>query len=399
MIKKAFWLLMLSFSIFTGTAQNYVTLYENCNYSGRSYTLEPGNYRLYQMKISNDQLSSIRIPDRLKVTIYENDNFGGRSKIYTTNNSCLESGWNDAASSIVVESEYDQPGYGQGDYVTFYENSNSRGFSQSLRIGRYTGSQLGNLRYNISSFVINGSLRVKAYLNSDNLTGYSVVFDESKSYLPDNQNDKIGSLIIEYNPNSPGNGGGNNNTGNYATFYEDCNYQGNALRLMPGYYSGEKLGILKYNIASAQIPSNLRVKVFINNDNLYGQSSTLTNNNTCLDYNLKDRIGSLVVEERGGYGGGGGGNNPGNETVIIYSDENYKGQSAVLLPGTYNTMSQASGFPDNSLSSLKVPPGYRVVLYEFANLQGKSYTITNDKTGFSISGWNDKTSSIVVYRD
>lgn len=398
MCKKASWWLFACLFSIAASAQNYVTLYENCNYSGRSFTLEPGSYRLYQMKISNDQLSSIRIPNALKVTLYENDNFGGQSRSYTNNISCLEAGWNDAASSIVVESEYNQPGHGQGDYITFYSDSYNRGNAQSLRIGSYTGSQLGSLRYNISSFAINGNLRVKLYLNNENLTGYSVTYNESKTTLPDNQNDKIGSLVIEYDPGGQGNPG--NNQGNYATFYEDCNYIGNAIRLMPGYYSGEKLGVLKFNIASTQIPSNLRVKVFINNDNLYGQSSTITDNITCLDYNLKDKIGSLVVEERrGGYGGGGGGNYPGNQTVIIYSDEDYRGQSATLLPGTYNTMSQANGFPDNALSSLKVPQGYRVILYEYENLQGKSYTITNDKTGFTISGWNDKTSSIAVYRD
>jgi hypothetical protein len=61
-------------------------------------------------------------------------------------------------------------------------------------------------------------------------------------------------------------------------------------------------------------------------------------------------------------------------------------------------MSQA-GFPDNALSSLTVPAGFRVVLYEFENFGGKTYTITESKSGFIISGWNDKTSSIAVYRD
>jgi hypothetical protein len=61
-------------------------------------------------------------------------------------------------------------------------------------------------------------------------------------------------------------------------------------------------------------------------------------------------------------------------------------------------MSQA-GLSDNNLSSLFLPPGYRVVLYEFENFGGKSYTINATKSGFSISGWNDKTSSIKIYRN
>jgi hypothetical protein len=61
-------------------------------------------------------------------------------------------------------------------------------------------------------------------------------------------------------------------------------------------------------------------------------------------------------------------------------------------------MAQA-GFFDNALSSLTVPAGYRVVIYEFENFGGKSYTITQSKPGFILSNWNDKTSSIIVYRD
>ncbi|NOT51578.1 MAG: hypothetical protein HOP10_09900 [Chitinophagaceae bacterium] len=375
------------------SAQNYVTLYEDCNYSGPSYSLEPGNYRLYQMKIGNDRLSSIQIPYGFKITLYMDDNFVGGSKTYTTSITCLPAEWNDNTSSIVVENTLGG-NYSQNDYVTFYNNSSYGGYSQSLRPGSYTGAQLGTLRYNISSFKINGNLQVKVYLNNENLSGYNSIYTESQSYLSSNVNDKIGSLIIEAKTTQPANNG--NNSSSYATFYSECNYDGNALRLMPGYYSGEKLGVLKYAIGSIQIPSTLRVKAFINNDNLYGQSTELTGNNSCLDYNLKNRIGSLVVEDRG-YGNNNNNNNS-NEVVIIYTDEDYKGQSASLLPGSYSTMSQA-GFTDNSLSSLTVPDGYRVVIYEFENFGGKSYTITASKTKFYLSNWNDKTSSIVVYRD
>jgi hypothetical protein len=383
-------------------AQNYITLHEDCNYAGKSYTLAPGTYSMYQIRIGNDLLSSMQIPQGFKVTIYENDDFKGKSRTYTSNVACLEAGWNDMATSIVVENTYNNGGYGQNDYVTFYNDSYQRGYSKSLRVGSYSGAQLGDLKYNISSFSINGSLRVRLYINNENMTGYYVNYDASQNYLPDNQNDKVGSLVIEYYNGPVTNpGGGNTGTNSYATFFTDCNYDGNSIRLMPGYYDGQKLGLFKYNISSIQVPSNLRIKAFINNDNLYGSSTNITENSNCLDYNLKNKIGSLVVEERRGGGWGGGGNNPGggNEVVIIYADENYRGQSASLLPGTYSTMSQANGFPDNALSSLQVPAGYRVVLYEFANFGGKSYTVTASKSGFSFSGWNDKASSVKVYRD
>lgn len=404
MTRKIHLLCCILFITLSLQAQNYVTLYEDCNFTGRNYTLAPGTYRMYQMRIGNDQLSCMVIPEGFKVTLYEHDDFKGKSKTYSSNVSCLDAEWNDMTTSIVVESVFNNGGYGQNDFVTFYNDSYYRGYSKSLRIGSYTGAQLGDLRYNISSLKLSGNVRVRAYINNENMSGYYVTIDASQSYLPDNQNDKIGSLVIEfYNgplSNPGGNNNGNNASGNYASFFTDCNYEGNSIRLLPGYYDGQKLGMFKYGIASMQIPSNLRVKVF-SNDNLYGQSSYLTESSNCLDYDMKNKIGSLVIEERRGGWGGGGGNNPpqNNESVIIYSDDNYRGQSATLLPGTYSTMSQANGFPDNALSSLQVPAGYRVVLYEFENFGGKSYTVTASKSGFSFSGWNDKCSSIKVYRD
>lgn len=394
MCKKVFFPAILIFVAAAATAQNYVTLYEDCNYSGKQHFLEPGNYRLYQMKIDNDKLSCLNIPYGMKVTIYENDGFGGSSKTYTSSVACLESQWNDKASSIVVENTYNQP-YNQNDYVVFYNDCYSKGGAVTLRPGRYTGAQLGGLKYNISSFTIYGNLSVKAYINAENLSGYSVLHTTSESCLGSSENDKIGSLVIEYRSNY-NNNNNYNNSGSYATIYTECNYRGNSVRLGPGYYQGDKLGLFKYDISSIEIPSTLRAKAYVNNENLSGSYYTLSENSSCLSNSLNNRIGSIIIEEVGNYNNN---NYPpsGNDQVIIYTDENYRGQSVSILPGTYATMTQL-GFPDNALSSLFLPPGYRVVLYEFENFSGKSYTVNKSKTGFIISGWNDKTSSIAVYR-
>ncbi len=386
-------------AVLTGTccavaAQNHVSLYDQCNYSGRKYNLEAGTYRLYQMKIGNDKLSSLQVPEGFRVTIYENDGFAGRSNVYTNSVNCLESDWRNMMSSVVVENLYASAGYGPNDFVTFYNDCYSRGYSQSLRPGSYTGSQLGALKNNLSSFVISGNLRVRLYINNENLSGYSTTYETNQACLPANSNDKVGSLVIDRNPNTttPGHQGG------YVTMYSECSYGGNGLRLMPGYYPGDKLGILKKNISSIQVPQGLRVKAFINSENLSGQSYTITDDILCMESNMRNRIASLVIEETG-YGNNNGNNPyPGAERVVIYVDEDYMGQSAALLPGTYSTMQQA-GFPDNALSSLTVPAGYRVVIYEEEHFKGKNYTITASKTKFYLSGWSDKTSSIAVYKN
>jgi len=405
MKKKIAFPFLLFFIAQSLLAQNNVGLFEQCNYSGKSSYLTPGSYKLYQMGIGNDKLSSLQIPNGMRVTIYEDDNFKGKSATYTSNTACIAEGLNDNASSIVIESLNNYNNHNQNDYVTFYNDCSYKGLSRSLRPGTYSGTQLGDLRLNISSFYIYGNLRVKVYTNSDNAVGYATTIDVSTSCLSKSYNDKIKSVVIEYKPYEPTNNNNypTTNSSSYATVYADCNYGGSSLRLAPGYYQGDKLGLLKYNISSIEIPSNLKAKVYINNDNMSGSYYTIGENTSCLSSNLNNRIGSLIIEERNG----GGYNNNNNqqyqnhqtdERVILYTDSNFKGLSSSVLPGTYSTMALA-GFSDNSLSSLYLPQGYRVVLYEFENFGGKTYTITETRSGFTFTGWNDKASSIAIYRN
>ncbi len=398
MFRKTILLVMLAVA-YKSYSQNYVTLHEDCNYGGKSYFLETGTHKMYQMKIGNDQLSCMQIPAGFKVTIYENDDFYGKSKTFTSNVACLDPEWNDMASSIVVENSNYQQG-NPSDYVIFYSDCYSGGNYRSLRPGTYKGIDLGELKNNISSFSIIGNLRVRAYINNETATGYYNTFETSQNCLGYSYNDKISSLVIEYKPNTNnGNNSNPGNSGNFATFYSDCNFGGNAIRLQTGHYTGDKLGILKFSIGSVQIPSGIQVKAFINNDNLQGDSRTLSENINCLDYNLRNRIGSLIIEQKSIYYGGNNNNLPSYDAVVLYTDANYKGQSSFLLPGSYSTMTQANGFPVKALSSLHVPPGFRVVIYENENFGGKSMTITSSRSSFTFTSWNDKASSIKVYRN
>jgi hypothetical protein len=393
-MKTSVLLIVLVLHLTFAFSQNTVTVYDQCNFGGKYQSLAPGNYRTYQLGVGNDKLSSIRIPAGLKVTLYEHDSYSGRSATFTSNSSCLPADWNDQASSLVVESELD-PNYNENDYVVFYNDCYSNGYSRTLRPGKYTGTELAQLKQNISSLTIYGNLQVKAYLNNENLSGYSVTLTSSQLCLGSQTNDKIASLVVEYKPHQ--NDQGNNGSGlsGYVTFYANCNYEGNSIRLAPGRYEGDNLGMFRNDISSLEIPSDLRVRVYVGNDYLTGTSYTLTESSSCLGNSMNNRITSILVEPRNG----GSYPPPGIvEMVTIYTDTYYGGQSATLLPGNYATMSEA-GFPNNALSSLQLPTGYRVILYENENFGGKSYTITASKSMFTISGWNDKTSSIKVIRD
>lgn len=84
--------------------------------------------------------------------------------------------------------------------------------------------------------------------------------------------------------------------------------------------------------------------------------------------------------------------------VHIYQDANYGGRSASLGVGNYNLASlEAKGFKNDDLTSLKVPSGYKVILYWDDNFSGASKVITSD-TSYVGNDWNDKASSIKVER-
>ncbi|SHO52426.1 carbohydrate-binding protein [Anaerocolumna xylanovorans] len=87
---------------------------------------------------------------------------------------------------------------------------------------------------------------------------------------------------------------------------------------------------------------------------------------------------------------------PTNE-VTFYADINYGGAAKTLGAGNY-TLSQlnAKGIPNDWMSSLKVPGGWTVEVYEHDNFGGTKWTYT------SSSSWvgdtvNDKMSSVKIY--
>lgn len=83
----------------------------------------------------------------------------------------------------------------------------------------------------------------------------------------------------------------------------------------------------------------------------------------------------------------------GPHKVVIYSNHDFQGVSQELEPGRYNDRELAIG--NDHLSSLKVPPGLRVILYEHANFQGRTKQFTSD-TPYVGDDFNDITSSIEI---
>jgi hypothetical protein len=85
--------------------------------------------------------------------------------------------------------------------------------------------------------------------------------------------------------------------------------------------------------------------------------------------------------------------------VTLYQDCNYTGTAVTLPAGTYTTSQlSAAGVLDNLASSLRIPGGYTVVLYDGDNLTGASLALSSDAACLVSNGFNDRTSSVSITR-
>jgi len=82
-----------------------VTIYQDASYSWVSKSLSVGNYDINQLGISNDSLSSLKVPSGMKVTLYEHAGFQGKTLVITDDTVFVGDSFNDKTSSIKVESE------------------------------------------------------------------------------------------------------------------------------------------------------------------------------------------------------------------------------------------------------------------------------------------------------
>lgn len=83
-------------------------------------------------------------------------------------------------------------------------------------------------------------------------------------------------------------------------------------------------------------------------------------------------------------------------SAILYEHGNYEGDAVGLLPGEYN-LSQLieKGLKNDSVSSIKVSPGYKVTAYQHGNFAGWDQEYTAD-TPWVGQAYNDQISAVKV---
>lgn len=83
--------------------------------------------------------------------------------------------------------------------------------------------------------------------------------------------------------------------------------------------------------------------------------------------------------------------------VTVYEHCDFGGASRVIEPGEYRRMADI-GFGNDQMSSIRVPNGTQVTIYEDDNFRGDYARINRDISCFDKS-WNDKVSSMSVTSD
>ncbi|GAB3999218.1 hypothetical protein GCM10028807_48840 [Spirosoma daeguense] len=87
--------------------------------------------------------------------------------------------------------------------------------------------------------------------------------------------------------------------------------------------------------------------------------------------------------------------NSGKE-VLVYTDINYVGDALPLTEGRYRSLALRN--LARQASSIGIPAGYKVQIFESDNFTGHSYTFTNSVSDLRTVSWNDRAASIIISR-
>ena len=325
------------------TAQNsVVTVYSDVNYGGYAVGLPLGEHDMAALAaygIINDDISSLKVPSGYKVTLYDNSGFGGESRTYTSDASYVGDDFNDRCTSIKV-STAGVSGKGglyklQNRNSGLYMDVNNNSTENNANVVVFADEQGDPSQFWQLAEVGEGIYSIKNYRSGK-------VLD-----IMDNSTDN-GAVVQQYDD------------------YSAANQQFILLDAADGYY---------YLAAShcgkvVEVPSSSLE---------WGEWCKLCDNNGSATQQWK-----LVDYKPQGYA-----------VATVYKDADYKGSSLGLPEGSYNATDLALyGIGADQISSLKVTPGYRVILYDGDNFDGENVSYTGDTNHFP--SFNDKTSSIRI---
>lgn len=420
-MKRLFLLLFILQSAGLLAQDDAVMLSDQCLYLGRKSFLQPGAYNAYRLGLNDNSISSFHVPKGMALQVFEQDRLRGRTETFYSSVGCLSALWNNRISSVKVFYMNDpgngsggqhggnngggqgdnggSPGFGggsgndlppQGDRVIFYRDLKYSGMAKSVGAGNFFASSLGFLANNVSSIYVPAGYSIKVNDRNGNSRTFTGSVANLSQYGWDN---RIYSGFIDINGGESGSGGGNTPPpqGNRVIFYRDMKYSGMAKDMGAGNFNSGTLGFLAGNVSSVYIPSGTSVRVSDRSGNTQTFTASISN---LAQYGWDNRIHSGFITSPG-FGGGNDGGQGGNETVILFNDVGYQGNFLRCNEGRIRHVGDAS---DNQITSIQLPQGYTITVYDGPNLTGSNRTFTSSVSNLVRYGWNDRISSVYVFR-
>lgn len=169
------------------------------------------------------------------------------------------------------------------------------------------------------------------------------------------------------------------------TVYQNDNYGGTGISLTPGRYTAEALtaaGVPQNWMTSCKIPANCVLQVF-SEDNFSGKMWEHTSDCANVGNEENDQMRSCIIYYKNG--------------ATFYENDYFQGKNVTLSKGSYTAQDLLTmGIPQNWTTSLAVPEGWNVIVYDRDNFTGDSWNF-NRGTHNVGSPCNDKMSSVKIF--
>ena len=388
-----------------------VTVYSN-DFNGIDAALGPGKYdNITLVRQGVAVVRSVRVPAGMQVTLYEKDNFQGTSLVLwqDANMKLLQGkGFGQVAQNISIVVEV-VPESRRNEPVAIIYRDNFSGASLNLREGYYDHYELGGVDNDqLSSVKVPKDMKVTLYEHGG-YSGRSLVItaDASADFLIKKKfNDITSSIRVEkvtpepepvvttppvvivpvVVPEPKPEPKPQDTEATLSVMIFQGNFSGTSKRLEPGRYRTNELGIGDDELSSVQIPADMRVTLF-EKDNFAGRSLLLTEGVTTeriTELGFNNLTSSMIVEVI--------------PRVSVYQG-NFGDVAFRLKPGKYDIVDMENlGLLDNEVSSVKVPKGMSVILFDEFGFKGRAVYLTNDASTDSLIAkkFNNVTSSIQV---
>jgi len=167
----------------------------------------------------------------------------------------------------------------------------------------------------------------------------------------------------------------------------DGNMFGEGKELQVGRYSTATMGLPDNALSSIRIPRGFHVTLYDQPD-FNGRYLELRSDADAivLTKNAFNNITSSIVVDT----------IPGEELYVVVYTENFEGIQQRLLPGKYLARDLLVG--DNSITSVDVPRGMQIILYDEDNFEGNKATLGR-KVSLEYPGMFDNVASSIVVED